>query len=263
MTIPDLRDPALQDRLRVFLGVHHSENIVFVGGSLVEGFGNSMSDIDVISLGDSIPNNESFPSSQSIGEGHAIEVSTFEGTRVDTEITSQSKVEDLIASVGEGVRHPASISYDDATLMNNIFVGLPIFRVKDASEWRSSLDWASWRDSLLRKCNLLYRGASEDTQGAIDSSNWWLAYYSSLQALDASVDALLIAAGSMSVRGKWRMDYFSKFEMDEIGREYWKLIALSGDSPEEVLQTAKRRLLVAQRWSYDAQLSLGEKLPSR
>lgn len=258
MTIPNLRDPAVQDRLRSFLGEGHARNLVFVGGSLVEGFGNSMSDIDIISVSERDPDVGAFPSMQEIGAAHAIEISAFEGTRVDAEIISRSNVEGIIDSVESGARHPGSIGPTETTLLNNLFVGIPLFNVNQSALWRDGLNWASWRRTLFRACNTRYRGSSEDAQGAIEGGNHWVAFYSSLHALDASADALLIAAGSMSVRGKWRMNYFSKFGMDEQSREYWGLVARSGDTPGEVIRIAKRRLMVAQRWMHDAGVTVSE-----
>lgn len=258
MTIPNLHDPELLERLRLFLGEEHSKNVAFIGGSLVEGFGNARSDIDVISVGDDEPTVTSFPNSQIIGNEHVIDVSSFEGTRVDSEIVSRRSVEKIISSVKDGIRNPGSITTTETTLLKNIYVGIPLFRVDEALEWRASLDWASWRSTLLRWCNLAYRGASEDAQGAIEAGNWWVAYYSSLYALDASIDALLISKGSMSMSGKWRMAYLSKFGLDETAREYWELFALKGGSPADAIMIAKKRLIKAQRWTSEVLSSAGQ-----
>lgn len=247
----NVHDADVQRTLVQMLPPRFRDGIVLASGSIVEGYGNPTSDLDLMCVTDS--EEVEYEDEQArvfrVSADRVIALTQSMGTSIDIEVFTARAVEDLIREAMGGRRHPGTISIGELTLVNNIFAGISIGNEDRASAWRDTLDRDGWLEVLVERGLSGYRGCSEDAQGAITVGNWWSAHYSSTAALDHAVDALSAWNGSTNAKPKWRLNRLHGLGLDDIVEQYWELIGVPASDPEGTLRAARRRLVVAQRWA--------------
>lgn len=252
----DVRDDATAQALVGVVSRIPDVAAAFLGGSLVEGYGNSTSDIDLLVL---VSGNSSSVELELQDREHllvvddsAVLVSWVGNTRVDVEIRG---IDDFTVRVD-------LLKTDDASLflrpefsqgwlefLNDLKIGIAVGGVDFGLESvRKNLDWGQLSTLLARKYEYFANASIDDVVGAIDASDGGAAELSSRAALEFGIDSWLARRGETNPKPKWRFAKLAKLKGSErVTSEYWKLLGTHGADPEsDALSRAEQRVLFTQ-----------------
>ena len=235
----------------------------YVAGSLVEGYGNAQSDLDLFVLfPDAPPQAEGGSAAAFDGAGiYRIDLDYADGIRVDTECWPLPAVLDIAKrlnqSPAEDWTAPVSLPEELFQLVHGVRIGLPVAAPEEFARVRAAFDWD--HVCLLRYLRhmSIYTGTSEDGVGAVQAGDHATALLTSRQALGAAADALLAASGSTNTKPKWR---FTKLRGMGMGDLADRILAAELDpdpAPEALLARAKDRLRLASDLTLTAAQAVG------
>ncbi|MER6214092.1 nucleotidyltransferase domain-containing protein [Streptomyces sp. NPDC001674] len=256
-----------RDRLtgtgRKVAGLYTNVATAYVCGSLVEGFGNSQSDLDVFVLtdGPSRRREDEGTSATFTGDEYRIDIDFADEVRVDTECWDIAQVRDVArrinnCSVGDWTA-PAHLESQWFQLAHGIRIGWAVREESVFEELRTSFDWGHVSHLLYCRYMLSYTGASEDTVGAISAGDAGTAMLNSRQALGFATDALLAAAGSTNIKPKWRFAKLRQLGMTEEFERYFAAEAGGQGTDDDVLLASKDRLRLASDFTLAAAALVG------
>lgn len=225
----------------------------FLAGSLVEGYGNPTSDVDVLVLSDQpTPTTSSDGSSWSRAfrfDDCLIEV-VYAGTeRLDIETR---RLSDLRATIQRLNQLPPDrtrayeVSEYTFQFLHQLRVGLPVVGEEALAAVRSQMDWRHLATLLRLRNEDAYAGHAEDAAGAIQAGDAATAMLTSRSALGSAVDCLTAGLGHTNPKGKWRYQKLLQLGRDDIVRRCLAVEVDAGSSAEELLSGARRRLVAAQ-----------------
>jgi len=222
--------------------------IVFAGGSLVEGFGNATSDIDLIVV---------LPAGQDVGEHDG-------GVRVDETVVLTSRYRDRRVDI-ELVAHDAfdraarSLAAHDAdrrrlldipreflTTLNSLRIGVPLSDEDRFQELRDGFPWRSLLRLIADDADRQYQATSEDAIGAIRSGDAGTAMLSSRAALGYAMDAFIASAGHTNTRRKWRTRKLEALGETTMLARYLELEADPSLEPGDLIERSRQRIRFAQ-----------------
>lgn len=234
----------------------------YVGGSLVDGFGNPTSDLDLLILTHGEPDlkAEDFPL-----EGHLFTempgrqiFATFAlGRRLDLEFRSllsvQSIANDLIRREQEGRESYHAFAIEHLQLIHDLLIGLPVDGQAEFERLHKSVPADHLIRQLVRTFGYQTRSQSEDAAGAIAQSAFGSALLGSRQALGSSVDAVLASAGQTNPKAKWRFEKLDNANLPEMKARYIELELDGSADRQSILRNSEARILQAQEWLMEAE----------
>jgi hypothetical protein len=227
---------------------YRSDCVLFLGGSLVEGFGNSTSDIDIIAVVDgkldgSLSEHTSF--STLAAPGMEIHLGTYRNIRVDLEVLSVNifkKVSsELLAGAGAGV-----VPNFLRPTINNLKIGIALQHEEEFARLRDGFPWLAYSEALVREAAGRFNGPSDDAVGAIQSKDIGAAIHTSRYAMDSASEAYLASLGNTNLRAKWRLRMFERYAEPTIVQNFLASLLEESLDPQHVSVTARRRLQAAQ-----------------
>jgi hypothetical protein len=248
--------------VRATLDKHSETAASFISGSLVEGYGNSQSDIDLFLLSE-LTAGTLTESSMMVNQGIGIDIEWDDQVRVDTEhwslddaVTAVKKIAALDFSHGE--HYFAQVRDIELQFLHRILVGVPVTGAETVLDIRDRIDQR--RLSLINATRFLsqWNSLTSDAVGATEDGQWGTAMLQSRASLGAAMDALMAARGSTNNKLKWRfvkmLDWCSEAERNDY------LAAELEPAPDEasILVHAGRRIRRAQQISQRAQELVGE-----
>lgn len=235
----------------------------YVCGSLVEGFGNSQSDLDVFVLtdGPSRQRKDNGTSSNFTGGDFRVDIDYADEVRVDTECWDISQVR----GIAEKMNNCSVEDWTAATqlepawfqLAHGIRIGWGVMEERVFEELRSSFDWGHVSHLLYCRYILNYTGASEDAVGAIGAGDPGTAMLNSRSALGFATDALLAAAGSTNIKAKWRFAKLRQLGLTEELERYFAAETDGRETDDDVLRASKDRLRLASDFTLAAAARVG------
>jgi hypothetical protein len=240
----------LVDVARRFATRYEGASVAFVSGSLVEGYGNAASDLDLLLLGEERPR----PVSRSAGEEPAvftfqeceIQIDFADGVRIDTELWRLADAERIADSLNawDFSSRQAPPEYC-SQFAHRVRIGLSLVAGEGFERLRARFDW-DWMAVLLAGRFLeSYNDLAEDATGAIQASDAGTAVLTSRWALGAAVDAHLAACGHTNAKAKWRFAKLRHLGQDDLLARYLATETDGARGDEEILAQAKQRLRLA------------------
>jgi hypothetical protein len=187
---------------------------LFWSGSWVDGFANSRSDLDLYLIGsiDSRPGGEV----EVTGPGMpSMYMSVTPGTvRVDLTVVPPQLMTALAGYLGEfdsDTDYPTVWSDNFREFVHRLSIGVPVANEKRFHEYRDSVDFAKFRQYLLRFYHNRADSLFEDVLGLVDEGDPVSAYFVARQRLEAAMDMFLVANGETNTRvDKWRWKKLSR-----------------------------------------------------
>ena len=180
---------------------------VFAAGSLVEGFGNSWSDIDIICIGDTIPM-LGFVAQES---GVLTSVHFHKGRRVDFEVWQPTVVRSAIQQLNslEIPRdvNPPALSAVHVRLLHSVRTGTAAVNPDALSELRAHCRFDVLSRYLAERSIFVMDNVFEDVCGMLEDNDLDSAVLLGRELAGLGVDALAHWRGNTNISKKWRIKY--------------------------------------------------------
>jgi hypothetical protein len=227
MTTNDHLPPGITSQTLLHLeNLAETEAVVYVSGSLVEGLGNTMSDVDVFVVGEARPAGEVVLKKSSF----QISVQFVEQRRVDFEYWPESAVTG-IANRLTGIR----VGHDfvaeklepvEELFIHRISVGVPIRHPKRFEALRNQFDLELFRGYLAQQAIHRVDGAIEDICGMIDVGDTTTGILRARELSALAADVFIHGTGRANPLAKWRPRMLERLptddRSDELRRKFWE-----------------------------------------
>jgi hypothetical protein len=221
----------------------------FISGSLVEGLGNSRSDLDVFVITSGRISKECIESTTVEVNGAQIDVTYAERVRVDTEIWRLQEVYETATDLND-------VSVDDRVAMlqisatrldlaHRIRVGMPVVGADVFHDIHEKFDYDKLAYVLYTRFLSSYQNSAEDAAGAIADADAGTAFLTSRSALGYAIDSYLAACGDTNVRQKWRARKLLRTGNAALLSDYLAAEVQKEVDDNGLLQAAKHRVRLA------------------
>ena len=224
--------------------VHEKAETAFLTGSLVEGFGNALSDLDILVI----------VYSKSDYAGASPENPLQK--RVDVEVLEHAEVDSAVKNLNTmditGKGFPGIMKEDELTILHRLCIGIPFFKLEDACTIQKSIDCTYLAKYITIYFQAHFRRMVEDAVGALQSEDFGTAFFNARSAFEYAVDAYLAFHGETNIRGKWRTKKLLKHD-PSLMEKYWKFEAPHvAYTPEAITEYTKEVI----RFSNDLLLNM-------
>jgi predicted nucleotidyltransferase len=235
-----------------------------VCGSLVEGFGNARSDLDVYVFTEGPP---ALPAADSMRydiDEFVVDMDYIDNVPVDIECWEIDRVDEVVERLNscptDDWGHAKSLDIACLQLAHGIRVGCAVRGVERFKQVRTRVDWQHLCQVLFCYFAHDYHNSADDAIGAIDAEDHGAALLMSRMAIGAAMDALLAASGSTNIKSKWRLSKLRQLGMGEWEQRYLAAELDPSAEPAALLSRSKERLRLASDLSVEA-ARLVERLP--
>lgn len=227
---------------------------IYLSGSLIEGYGNAESDIDVyVIYPDELPALRYDNDMQT----NVISIEYLAERRVDIESWSKSQV----LATAQRFRDCASNKWDECIAMayneldfaHHIRTGIPLLHEEHFQQLRQAFDFQHVSRIHMTRYLEWYHSAHEDTSGAITSQQYGTALLMARRAIQLAIDVLLASQGETNMGEKWRFFKLEKLGDRSLIEQYWALETQGISSQAAVLDYAKACLTFASQLVLKAQ----------
>jgi predicted nucleotidyltransferase len=196
--------------LKYLSNINYDNSIVYLAGSLMEGFGNSTSDIDIYVICDEIPTIEiedDIPQSLLLTEQNLVRNVIHEGIRLDFEYWTWSEFNRAILKLNslnfKTNEYIERISEDEFDLLHRLKFGKPIVNSERFEQVYNGIEFDNLGHYRVAVQNENYQGLLEDLQGAFLSKDYGSAFFLSRLFLDRTMTSFLAANGETNPNSKW------------------------------------------------------------
>jgi hypothetical protein len=218
---------------------------IFLSGSIIEGYGNANSDLDVYVIypGAIPPLQADFKTGQNL-----ISMEYTTNWRLDVE----SWAKDQIFAVAQRL-HPLSedwnqylaMNMNDVDLAHGFQIGIPILHSEHFQELRQAFDFEHVSRMIMQRALLLYFGVQEDAAGALDAKQYGAALLMARRAVQLAIDIWVAFHGETNTRDKWRFFKLEKLGDQNLVERYWELETCQINGRDGALEYAKKCLSFA------------------
>ena len=223
--------------------VDQKAETAFLTGSLVEGFGNILSDLDILVI---VSNKSDYvlPPENSINK------------RVDVEVLEHAEVDSAVNHLNSmdisGKGFPGIMTEDELTVLHRLCIGIPFFNPEKARTIQESIDCTVLAKYITIYFQAHFRRMVEDAVGALQSEDFTTAFFNARSAFGYAVDAYLAFRGETNIRAKWRVKKLLKHDPSLL-ETYWKFEASHvANTPEAITGYVKEVI----RYSNDLLLTI-------
>lgn len=237
--------------------------IAFMSGSLIEGFGNSTSDLDIFLIDDEFVRPSGKAALQSDQGDFVVDVDYVDDVRTDTEIWRTSRVvaaaEEIRSCDPLDWRAVVQLAQAPLELAHRIRTGVPLRGAQDFEELRLMFDYPRLAAILAQRFMQDYSEHSEDCVGAIHARDAGAALLNSRRALAAAADALCASHGHTNGKEKWRLHRMGAVSSQNAQRYIAAELDASAE-PYALLSGARDRLRLAADFAAETSYRLGKRL---
>lgn len=196
--------------LNYLKNINLNQSIVYFAGSLMEGFGNSKSDIDIYVICDEIPIikvADNIPQSLLLTKQNLVRNVIHEGIRLDFEYWTWSEFNKAILKLNrlnfKTNEYIERISEDEFDLLHRLKFGEPIVNSDRFKQVYTGIEFDNLGHYRVAVENESYQGLLEDLQGAFLSKDYGSAFFLSRLFLDRTMTSFLAANGETNPNSKW------------------------------------------------------------
>ncbi|EEO6565995.1 hypothetical protein G6H54_002184 [Listeria monocytogenes] len=190
----------------------------FVAGSLVEGFGNEKSDVDVFIICQSLPVNQEvqkffdiYPDSNVFYNNKNVVLTfTYENMDFDVEFHLVSEVEKAIKR-----NNLKEIKSSDAYVdfLHRLKWSFFLNGEENYKAIKESVNYDCFSDIPVRYLSMIYSIKTTDIMGAYREKDFKTAFFMSWFLLEYCIDAYLSLFGETNPNNKWRVKKIDRLEM--------------------------------------------------
>ena len=239
-----------------------SYRAIWLGGSLVRGWGNVTSDLDVYVIVDEPWTHATGSSSVISMEPGSVPVEVFyvDGRRWDVEYWLDSQVDTFLERVSWQAFESGRSKGDDFTrpeiaMAQRLATAVTV----DGAEWvsRRAADFDASALKTMMVTLALYELdlLTEDAVGMLESGDAHSAVLAARFAFGYAVEAVLASHGEYHEQQKWRARRMRLVEPPELGfDDYWRLETMRGFDPDAPEKWVEEVLVVCQNISTEVRL---------
>ncbi|MBV1849579.1 nucleotidyltransferase domain-containing protein [Catellatospora tritici] len=228
---------------------------VYLSGSLVRGWGNPQSDLDVYVVSDSPWSGDSAAVVPLRGLSGSIPVNAFyvDGCRWDVEHWQVVQIDALLAEVSwdrydSGELSHLGLSRHEIDVLERLAYAQPLLQPDWLASRQEALKQSALRTALVAERLNLTDLFIEDAVGQLRAGDEECAVLSARLAFEHVVDALLASRGEFGHSSKWRPRRFRAVQQDLLSFEdYWRLETMASYDHrrpaswvEETVETCRR-----------------------
>ncbi len=220
------------------IAAHREVRAAFIAGSLVQGYGNARSDIDLYLLCDTQPTDvDAHPQAVALAEG-VIQVGALEtgvGPRYDVEYWTTSQVAQCLDKVAAnafaaGTATGSDLSGFEIDLLSRLAHAVPVAGdpgLVDATV--TALRSSAFFSVMAARAATHYDIRSEDVRGQLEAADLHSAVLSTRIAFGAAVETVLAAYGDCGDSEKWRARRLMASPQRLVSMdEYWAVETMRG-----------------------------------
>ena len=182
----------------------HKEDIVFISGSIAEGFSNEGSDVDIY-----IITKEGYEGNANT---HVKEFSygveyTFLGYEclISAFVINEDMLYNIIYNIEEKIKSNQLVELNNKLieLYHRLYRGISLQNNQEFVHIKNKLDFEGFKMGLSKNRLVYSENRHDDAIGALNSNDLLTAFISSKVSLEKSVDGLLCAHGETNPSDKW------------------------------------------------------------
>lgn len=229
---------------------------IFLSGSVIEGYGNAESDIDVFVI---YPTDIPSQRIDLAWDTNVISLEYIANRRVDIEHWAKQQafsVAQRLQDCPPGLDHWSEcvkVTQNDIEFAHSVRIGVPLRHKEHFEQLRAAFDYTHLSRILLTRYVYYYGCALEDASGAIASKQHGAALITSRSTLQYAVDAFLAGKGETNTKDKWRFFKLEKVEDPILMEQYWALETPQISNRDDVLRHAEQCLRFANSLALKAQ----------
>ncbi len=209
-------------------GLHRKPHaVVYLSGSLVEGFGNTSSDVDIFVVDDSEPVGDLVVRKDVC----TIAIHLLEHRRADFEYWRPAVVESIrqkLAAIQPGEEFVAEkLAPIEELFVHRLLIGKPLAAEEAFAELRDSFDAERFRSYLVQQAIHRADGALDDLGGMLEDDDLLTPLLRARDLVSFALDAYAHDRGNTNTLPKWRAKIVARLPDDErsraVARDYWRL----------------------------------------
>lgn len=188
------------------------KDIVYLSGSLIEGYGNKYSDLDVFIIKHDISNIDS----QFRYEDFKIKLIYKGNSKLDFEYHEYSKVFNLIDFANsfdpDNLDSLENLSVDRIEFLHRFLVSIPIFNSEDYEIHKNNINKKNLYNALKYHRRRSFNAHLMDCHGMLENNDIDTAVFWSKQTLCDAIDVYLAAKGDTNTSQKWRLKRLERLD---------------------------------------------------
>jgi len=201
--------------------------VAYLSGSLVEGYGNSSSDIDIFVITDKQPSGSMVLNK----DNFAISIHYKNERRIDFEFWPERHIYNLsekLRVINVGLDFVAEkLSPNDELFIHRLFIGLPLVNQERFDVIKNKFDIQKFRGYLTQQAIHRLDGAFEDISGLLADKDWETLLLRARDIVCIAVDAYTYHSGNTNTLPKWRARILrsltDKEKCGEVLEDFWRL----------------------------------------
>lgn len=204
---------------------------IYIAGSIMEGFGNEKSDVDIFVLYKSTDLKEKTQRYFEVNKGFnifnknnkVIITSAFENTDLDIEFYEIDYVKEFITQLDNSVANYNDERYD---LFHRLKYGVPLINEKNFNSLQKSVNFEKFNKLPAQMTKDYYAVKTKDIQGAYQEEMYDTSYYMAMDLLENCVNVFLAIHGETNPNRKWMFKKINRYnkqyanKLDLIGCMY-------------------------------------------
>lgn len=232
----------------------------FISGSLIEGYGNAASDVDVfvVTIRDTAGRPDSLSEFDFGDFKIEMDIDDTEMIRTDTELWSIEVIRDIansISACADDWARSTELPEQHLKFAHKLRTAVGIHNSAKVAELKELFKWEQVARVQSHRALLEYVGYSEDAAGAIRAEDDGTAMITSRLALGWAIDAFIGSQGVTTNSEKWRCRKLATLNPGLLA-EYLAADASSGVAHNHLIDDAKRRVRTATEFAHRAQATL-------
>ncbi|HWT95349.1 MAG TPA: hypothetical protein VN238_20300 [Solirubrobacteraceae bacterium] len=227
---------------------------VYVSGSLVRGWGNASSDVDVYAITRGPWRSDSAQLQHVALQPDVlpVQITFVEGRRWDVEYWLDTQVDQVLAKVApeviEGDQAAGKwLTDDELDFLDRLAYAAPVTGHDWLGERQEQLRASALRSVLVARALNNADLYTEDAVGQLDAGDVESAVLSVKLVFASTIDALLADAGEVAQNPKWRARKFRRAEPPVLGfDDYWRIETMRDFDPDDPAAWVRHVLGVCQ-----------------
>jgi len=226
------------------LSLPEQPSSIFLSGSIIEGYANAESDLDVFVIyqGEDLPRQRIDYTTNT----NTISFEYMSNLRLDIESWTEKQAQAVAVRLNrcpsEDWSQCLMINIDDIAFAHRIRVGLPIFGLRRFKRLRNEFEFEHLASIIMSRNLCLYNEVAEDAAGAVSSKQFGAALLMSRRVVELAIDILLASHGETNTKDKWRFAKLEKLADQGLLSRYWELETPHIRNQEEVIDYSKECL---------------------